>query len=560
MKKIPIGITDFKKLISQDCYFVDKSLLIKELLDNRSEVTLLPRPRRFGKTLNMSMLHCFFEKNDASQASLFDGLAITKHPEIMKHQGQYPVIFLSLKDAKKDTWEQCYAKLTGIIQQEFKRHAYLKNSAALTEAEKKYFVAILHQTAPQHDYERALHQLISYLHQHHGAKPIVLIDEYDAPIHAGFTHNYYQQVVGFIRSFLGSALKDNNNLNFSVLTGILRIAKESIFSGLNHLDVSTLLSVNYADKFGLLRHEVKEILNHFDIPHAIDDIKHWYNGYTFGNQKEIYNPWSIINLIHQKGALQPYWINTSDNILIRDLITRNNLSFNDEMNLLLNSQTIEKHINENITFESLDFDDDMVWSLLLYAGYLTVERQFLEGNMPKGLLRIPNQELAYFYSTAVSYWFKKNLNIKEYEAMLKSLVSGELEGFKHYFSRITKVALSTFDISGDEPEQFYHVLVVGMLVSLQNEYEVLSNRESGWGRYDVMIIPRTVTPEKYGIIIEFKRVTTKHPTLEKAVEAAFAQIEEKQYEIQLKDRGIEKIIKLAIAFEGKQTLVEEIVS
>lgn len=556
MKKLPIGIDNFEELISQNYYFVDKSLLIKELLDNGAKVTLIPRPRRFGKTLNLSMLQNFFEKNENQKRQLFDGLNITKHPDIMNHQGQYPVIFISFKDAKKETWEECYEKIIRLIATEFSRHKYLLDSNTLSTAQQKDFLSVINYTASKTVYESALKDLSFYLTNYHKNKPIMLIDEYDAPIQSGFSNNYYKDVINFMRGMLCAGLKDNSSLKFAVMTGILRVAKESIFSGLNNIEVCSITSIFYADKFGLTEAEVAETTKEYGLISELDKIRAWYDGYHTGQNFNVYNPWSIINFLKNKGIFQPYWLNTSDNLIIKELIENGSNELKQDIEQLLAGNNIEKLVNENIIFDSVYSQSDAVWSFLLFCGYLSFDKIYIKNELLYGSLRLPNIEVKSFYKTVVLDWIKNRVTMSNYLNMLNKLTSGNIEEFKDLFYDFTLKSLSSFDVGGDEPEKFYHALVLGMLVALDENYIIKSNREAGYGRFDLMIIPKNA--KELGIIIEFKKVNKRRKeTLAKAVKIALEQIEEKQYEAELKSRGITKIIKLGIAFDGKKVLVQQ---
>ena len=554
-KKLPVGISDFEKLITQDYYFVDKSLLIKEVLDSGAEVTLIPRPRRFGKTLNLSMLKCFFEKTKESKLHLFNNLKISKETECMKRQGQYPVIFLTFKDVKKLDWDNCYKIMQNLISKEFKRHKYLLTGDFLDVLEKNYFYEIIAKKADQSSLESALENLSAYLHRYYKKKPIILIDEYDAPIHSGFTNNYYDKIINFMRNFLSSGVKDNSDLEFSIFTGILRVAKESIFSGLNNLEVCSMLSNFYADKFGLTENEVQQILSDYSIQDKKEKVKDWYNGYRVGKQT-IYNPWSIINMVKASGELEPYWINTSNNDLIREIFLKGDFNLKNDIESLLSHVEIKKIIQESISFQEVFSGDDIVWSFMLFSGYLTCSDCVFEDGLRYCNLKIPNIEVYSFFKEIVLKWLKSEIDFTFYQNMLKSLVMGSSYEFKKLFTSFVIKNLSYFDVSGDEPEKFYHAFVLGMLVTLSQTHQIKSNRESGFGRYDVMIIPKD--KNQPGIIIEFKKIDTyEKETFESAANNALKQIEEKQYEQELLDLGIKKIIKLAIVFDGKKTLVKE---
>ncbi|MBX9831286.1 ATP-binding protein [Candidatus Babeliales bacterium] len=556
MKKLPIGLSDFKELIQENYYFVDKSLLIRDLLEEGAKALLIPRPRRFGKTLNMSMLHYFFEKMPESNCDLFNHLKISQYPESMVHQGQYPVIFLTFKDAKKLTWDGCLEKIKNVLSSEFRRHKYLLESSELDLQQKNSFQAIIDGSASQGVVENSLKDLTSYLCVYHGKRPIILIDEYDAPIQAGFMNGYYKEIINFMREMLSEGLKDNQSLHFAVMTGILRVAKESIFSGLNNLKICSLMNNAYSDKFGLLEDEVRDLMDHVGLVDNLDDIKTWYNGYASGDDHTVYNPWSVLNYADNDGKFAPYWINTSENAIIKELIEKGSTDLKLDIEQLLAGNAIEKYVNDNIVFQSVFSQADAVWSFLLFSGYLSFDKIYLKEELLYAELRIPNLEVKSFYKIVILEWLKNNMSMKNYLDMLNSLVSGDIQEFKNIFYDFVIKSMSAFDTGGNEPEKFYHAFVLGMLVSLSENYEVKSNKESGYGRYDVMIIPKN--PSMYGVIMEFKKAGTDHiDSLEKSAEMALNQIEEKQYATELRVRGVKKIIKLGIAFHGKKVCVKE---
>ncbi|MFH1831284.1 MAG: AAA family ATPase [bacterium] len=555
MKKLPIGLCDFEELITKNYYFVDKTLLIKDILDGGAKATLIPRPRRFGKTLNMSMLQCFFEKTPESKRNLFDNFKISEHHDIMAKQGQYPVIFITFKDVKESKWEKCYEKVTKIISNEFKRHKYIFDANILDVEQKRDFQGIIDGSASQSTFENSLKDLSTYLYLYHNKKPIIFIDEYDATIHTGFLNNYYKDTIEFMRGLLCAGLKDNSNLEFSVMTGILRVAKESVFSGLNSLAVCSLLDNTYSDKFGLLEEEVHELMSHYGLTSKMADIKTWYNGYASGDNHTVYNPWSIINFANND-SFKTYWLNTSDNAIIKELIEKGSIDFKQDIEQLIAGNNIEKQVDENIVFDNVFSQSDAVWSFLLFCGYLSFDKIYLKDDFLFASLRLPNTEVKTFYKTVILEWLKKNISMNNYSMMLNSLVSGEVNEFKKIFYDFVIKSFSVFDTAGDEPEKFYHAFVLGMLVSLSENYIVKSNKESGYGRYDVMVIPKK--PTMRGIIIEFKKIgPSDTDTLEEAVDGALKQIEDKKYATELEAHGIKDILKLGIAFHGKKVLIKE---
>lgn len=545
-KKLPLGISDFRTMIEEDYTYVDKSLFIQELIEANAKVILIPRMRRFGKTLNLSMLQYFFEKSTPSNEHLFEGLKVWNHEAMRVLQGQFPVIFLTLKDVKFPTWVEMLESLARIIAKEFKRHLYLLDKEVLIAREKEIFTTILQEEASTSLLSDSLNYLTEWLHRYHGKRVILLIDEYDTPAHSAFVGGFYDTLIPFLRNWLSSALKDNKYLEKGVLTGILRIAKETIFSGLNNVITFTILSDEFQDKFGFIEAEVKELLEEYGLQHKLDEMRRWYNGYRIGSLEGIYNPWSILNCLSKKGEIAPYWVNTSENALMKQLVTKGPSDLKSDLEHLLNGASIEKKVEEGVVFSELSNQPDAIWSLLLFSGYLTT------GNRPSYgkpiLLRIPNLEVEQLYRSLITEWFKNILNETNYRLLLRSLVTGDLETFSQIFQNFFSSAVSVFDVAGEEPEKIYHAFVLGMLVGLKDTYEIKSNRESGYGRYDVMLIPKN--PRDLGLIIEFKKADTI--SLEEALQQALKQIEEKNYAQELRDRQIANILCLAIAFKGKK--------
>lgn len=552
-KYISVGIDDFKYLIEGNYYFADKSLLIKELVDSRAAVTLLPRPRRFGKTLNMSMLRYFFEKTTAPNTNrhLFNGLKIEQHPDCMEHQGKYPVIWLTFKDVKTTEWADCYRLLRMQISAEFERNINLL--PFLSDAEQERFERIRKDTGDLADFMRSLLDLSTYLERAHNAKVVILVDEYDAPIHTAYLNGYYNEVIGFMRGFFGAGLKGNNALNLGVMTGILRVAKESIFSGINHLEVRTFLQHAYSDKFGFLEDDVVALFSYFGLDNNLNDVRRWYDGYQSGPYK-VYNPWSIINLVKNRGELQSYWVNTSDNALIKDLLKRCTPEMKEDLEIIVKGGKVTKAIQENIIMPDIEKNDAVLWNFLLFSGYLTFENYRLVVDAHYAEFLIPNVEVGTTYKISFNTWFAEGSGMRNYTRMLDTLVAGDPAQFKKTFERFSRESLSYFDIQGDTPENFYHALVLGMLVSLMQTHQVRSNRESGWGRYDVMVIPNDRS--KPGAVIEFKALDKdEKESLEEAAQDALKQIENRHYEIELQTLGLTKILKLGIGFKGKESLV-----
>jgi hypothetical protein len=554
MKKIPIGTSDFKEIINGNYYYVDKSLFIKEMIEDGSKVLLLPRPRRFGKTLNMSMLRYFYEKTEEEHSYLFKNLKINQHKEIMDMQGKYPVIYITFKDIKYADWENCFESLKYLIKEEYSRHKYLLEGKVLEEYEKEEFIRVLKGEAKDVVYLQGLKILSKYLYRYHQQKAVILIDEYDVPIQTGYIKGYYDKIIDFMRIFLSGGLKDNHYLQKGVLTGILRVTKESIFSGLNNLKVSTIIKNHYSEHFGFLEEEIKEILKYYQIEFNMDKVKKWYNGYIFG-ETIIYNPWSILNYIdNYKKGFRPYWVNTSSNDLVRKVLAKSGQTVKIELEDLIKGKDIVKPINEDIVLKDVNKDSENVWSFLLFSGYLKVVHEEFKRGKTYCHLRIPNLEVKYLYEEIILSWFSESINTEKFDFMLTSLVSGDIKTFSKILKEFVLSSVSYFDTGGNESEKVYHAFVLGMLIALWEDYEVKSNRESGYGRYDVAIIPKD--QNKIGIIIEFKKVDhDDQETLETAAKNALKQIRDKEYKKELVDRGIKEIIELGIAFEGKNVLV-----
>lgn len=554
-KSIQIGCSDFKEIILGNHYFVDKSMLVKEFIENGAEAILLPRPRRFGKTLNMSMLRYFFDIKEKDETrDLFTGLKIENEKEIMKMQGKYPVIFLTFKNEKYETFEKFEYGIKSLVMDQYRQNIDLMDSSQLTSYDKAKFDLILSGKANIVDYYKGISTLMYYMNLHYKKKVIVLIDEYDVPIQESYIRNYYDEAVGTMRVILTSAVKDNVYLEKALVTGILRVAKESIFSGLNNISVHTMFSYKFNDKFGFTEEEVSEILKYYNLQEKLVSVKQWYNGYIFGGET-IYNPWSVLNYIdNNENGFMPYWINSSSNDLIKRLLVKGTKDTKQSLESLINGNNINKIVDDHIVMSEVEEDDENLWSFLCLSGYLkSVKTEIIDGQLHCEL-KIPNKEVLIFYKNLIEKWFKETLRNDKYMLMLSMLTEGEIEIFAGLFSQFVMTNLSYFDVSGSEPERVYHAFVLGMLVSLSEHYEVKSNKESVYGRYDVMIIPKDKS--KRGIIIEFKKIDDfLSTTIDEGIIAALKQIEDKNYEDELKVREINDIIKLAIVFKGKEVKV-----
>ncbi|WP_240739570.1 AAA family ATPase [Marinitoga lauensis] len=498
LKKLPIGRSDFKSIIEDNMYYIDKSLLIKEIIES-GDVILITRPRRFGKTLNMSMMKYFF-RNDQDNKHLFENLKIWKEKEIIeKYLNKYPVIYLTFKDAKADNIKL----LKDIIIEEIAK-VYILNEKIMEKLygpEKEVYNKIMYKKADESEYINSLKNISEYLYRYYGKKVILLIDEYDTPIQQSYLNGYYKEFINFMGNMLGNALKDNEYLEKGVLTGITRVAKESIFTGVNNLDVSTVLGELFNDKFGLTWEEVEETLKYYGLEYEKEKVIEWYNGYNFGGL-EIYNPYSIINLARNKGKIAYYWINSSGNELIKRLIKQSTAEVKTKIEELIEGKTIESSIDENLVYGDLDKStEESIWTLFLFTGYLTWVEHTGEEGEPRYSLRITNKEtLQFFKKTVVDIIKESKIH---YESIIMELIHENYEEFKIAFKKIVERTISYFDVSGEEPERFYHGLILGMVVGLSKKYIVKSNREAGYGRADVILIPKE--KKEPGIIFEFKK-------------------------------------------------------
>ena len=548
-KAIPIGIENFEDIIKDNYYYVDKSMLIENILVNRAAVTLFTRPRRFGKTLNMSMIKYFFDvRNKDENRKLFEELKIFGS-EYMKEQGKYPVIFVSLKDLRADTWEGTFENLKSFISDLYAEFEDMRE--IMNKRDKIKFDKIFYEEE-KGDYETSLKLLSNYIYKYYGKKVIILIDEYDAPIINAFDKGYYNEAINFFQVFYSSALKTNDSLKYGILTGITRIIKEGIFSGLNNLYVNTILSKNYSEYFGLLESEVIEMLDYFQMKYKTKEVKDWYNGYRFGD-KEIYNPWSIINYIKEK-ELKAYWANVSGNTLLENMLDQAGEDVYTDLKRFTYGESIEKYISDGTTIKSLLNNDDEIWQLFLYSGYLTKAKKQIEIDETLEYtniynLKIPNKEIRkYFGNMFLNRFFGTELKTS---ILIKALESGDIKKFEKTLGEIMVNMLSHFDLDS-EMEKIYQVFMIGLVGFLMGKYEIISNNESGYGRYDLAMIPIKSNEKAY--LMEFKISKTEKSMTLKA-EEALKQIDEKKYDTRLKARGIKNILKIGIAFYGKKVKV-----
>ena len=551
---IPIGIDDFRTVREGGLEYVDKSDLIRQILDRPGvQVLLLPRPRRFGKTLNLSMLRCWFEKQDTDLSHLFEGLSIWQAgDEYRAHFQRYPVIYLTLKGTKGATFEATLGAIRRKIRELFDAHRSLLGSDRLSDWQLGSFRAVLDGTAEQTLYDSALLDLSGYLHAHHGEKVVILIDEYDEPIHAGHVHGYASQILDFMRNFLGEGLKGNVHLHRAVVTGILRVAKENLFSGLNNLDVYTLLARQFSTCFGFTEAEVTALAERHGRGDKMEEIRRWYNGYVFGGEV-IYNPWSVCNYL-QRGdeAPKPYWLSTSSNDLVRELLELYALELQPVFEALLEGKSIDVMLDENVVLSEIRRSPGALWSLLVFSGYLKAEELSPDalGNLMYRL-SIPNHEVRGVYSTTFRGWMEQRLRESggSLAALTGALLSGDAETFEEELQAFVTNILSYHDPGKLRPERVYHGFLVGLLAVLEPGHQVRSNRESGEGRPDVLIRP--TQPGKPGVVLELKVAKPGKKTLEQALSEGLAQVRTAGYDAELRAAGAAPVLRFAVAFDGK---------
>ena len=564
-RTVAIGIQDFDKLIDGNYFYVDKTSFIKEWWESGDDVTLITRPRRFGKTLNMSMLYYFFSVNHAGRGDLFEGLAVWEDENYRKLQGTYPVINLSFANVKECDYASVKYRICTLIAEIYNKHWYLLDGDTLLENEKKDFVRITEQKGDMSEViaASAIHNLSDYLYRYYGKKVIILLDEYDTPMQEAYVNGFWDELVAFTRSMFNSTFKTNPYLERAIMTGITRVSKESIFSDLNNPKVVTTTSDEYATSFGFTEEEVFAALDECGYGDEKEKVKKWYDGFTFGKHTDIYNPWSIINFI-DTGEYKTYWANTSSNSLVGKLIREANIGIKEQFEELLKGNKIYALIDEQIVYNYLDNDDSAIWSLLLASGYLKVlsyERLELleDGEEAKYELVLTNYEVKLMFNNMVRVWFKPAGY--EYNTFIKSLLAGKLKEMNAYMNNVALNIFSYFDTGkrplGAEPERFYHGFVLGLIVDLQKDYIISSNRESGYGRYDIVIEPKK-PDENDAIIIEFKVYDEEdEETLKDTVKSAHDQINEMNYAAGLIARGIpeDRIRSYGFAFKGKKVLI-----
>ena len=561
---VGIGHQDFETVRIKNNFYIDKTEFIKEWWEFDDAVTLITRPRRFGKTLNMSMLEKFFSIEYAKRDELFKGLNIWKYKEYREIQGTYPVIFLSFANVKENTYEQARESICRIIQELYNQNIFLLHTDLLTDNEKEEYKQI---STRMNDsmISDSIRKMSDYLSRYYGKKTIILLDEYDTPIQEAYVGGFWSDLMGVLRSLLNSTFKTNPYLERAIMTGITRVSKESIFSDLNNLEVVTTTSKKYEDKFGFTQEEVIKALKEYDLEDKKEEVKLWYDGFCFGEAKEIYNPWSIINYLDKK-EVAPYWANTSSNSLIGKLIREGNTQVKESFELLLNGKEIVTELDEQIVYDQLDLEETAIWSLLLASGYLKVEEKIRDDSdylnwKQLYRLKLTNFEVKVMFAHMVKNWFSKTGG--DYNAFIKAMLNDDIEAMNAYMNRISMRIFSYFDVGKKsskmlEPERFYHGFVLGLLVELMDRYEIKSNRESGFGRYDVMLRPRNVKDK--AIIMEFKVISPKkEKSLEETAQNALEQIKEKNYKEELIEAGISEnnIKAYGFAFEGKNVLISD---
>ena len=560
MKTISIGKQDFASLREHNCFYIDKTDFIKEWWNSQDDVTLITRPRRFGKTLNMSMVECFFSVKYAKRLDLFEGLSIEKNADLRKLQGTYPVLFLSFAAVKTNTYENARRQICSLIASLYDENMYLLNGDTLNEREKKRFQAVTPEMNDA-DAVMALQNLCLFLSKYYGKKVIVLLDEYDTPLQESYAYGYWRELTAFTRSLFNATFKTNPYLERAIMTGITRVSKESIFSDLNNLEVITTTSEKYATSFGFTESEVFTALDEAGMSEQGDVVKKWYDGFVFGGKKDIYNPWSITNFL-DKRKIDIYWANTSSNSLIGHLIQRGNSAIKEGMEDLLSGKELVTEIDEQIVFDQLDDNMTAIWSLLLSSGYLKINQapKDAAASNQNYHLSLTNHEVDVMFRRMIDGWFKKYT--PNYNAFVKALLADDVRAMNHYINRIALETFSFFDTgkgpsASAEPERFYHGFVLGLMVDLQDNYHITSNRESGFGRYDIMLEPVEIG-QSDAIILEFKVIDPESEAdLNATVNNALEQIRHRQYDAQLLARGFrpDQIRAYGFAFQGKQVLI-----
>ncbi len=549
MQGIGIGISDFKRLRVRDNYFIDKSLYIKEIIDNQASVILVTRPRRFGKTLNMSMLRYYFDCTEKDNKELFKGLKIMEQEEKYTSKlGNYPVIHMTLKDVQDRNYENMLLDMKTEVLNVYQEHRYLLDSEKIYEEEKEKIKEILFGREDEVALKNSIRELTKYLNRHHGKPVMLLVDEYDVPLQNAYVEGYYEEAIKFFKTFYGITFKDNPYLEKTIITGVSRVAKESIFSGANNFKVFTVLDNEFSDDFGITSEEMEKVEEDFQIEEDREEIKKLYDGYTIGNTQGIYNPWSILNYLTDR-KLVPYWVNTSSNDLIK-LILKNSTTVKEKIERLLKDESIEVKIDQETVIVGIEKNEDNIWGLLLGTGYLKVTK-VVDAFKKIYQVEIPNYEIKFLFEDIIDDWFRDKVIGNDLNTILKDLVTLNLEEFEEKFEILVTQMFSYMDVGQNTAENFYHAFVLGMLVGLKDSYYVNSNRESGMGRYDIMLEPKDKTANSF--IMEFKvHKEEKEKSIEETIENAKKQIEDRKYEESLQERGFTNITKMVFAFQGKK--------
>ncbi|MCD7849405.1 MAG: ATP-binding protein [Parabacteroides sp.] len=552
-KKLPIGISDYKTLIEEDYYYVDKTDFIRQIIEEGSLVTLLPRPCRFGKTLNLSTLRYFFERTEGNvYRPLFEGKSIEQWKDFDRYQGKYPVILITLKDCKGDTFEDTLLLLARELQSEFIRHDYLREHIEQTDYLDQ-FVRLQNRKATPDEMTGSLRLLSELLASFWGMPPLVLLDEYDTPIHVAFDKGYYDRMIGFMRNFMSLVFKDNTDIFRGVITGILRVSKESIFSGLNNIDVDTILELPMCTSFGFTQEETDRMLTDYSFGGQKDEVKNWYNGYLFGDQT-VYNPWSVLSFVNKGGVLAPYWVNTGSDVLLRHLLADGPSQIRMGVESLIQGEPIRSVINDKLAFPDLLAETTNIWSFMLFSGYLKASDPAKNSDdLMEYTLQVPNREVRTVFFTIIRSWINNGpVKNDRLELMLQALRAGDIEYFEELLNDFVVNTFSYYDTNGREPEKVYQAFLLGLLAGM-SDYEVSSNRESGFGRYDILLRPKGGKGQ--AVIMELKRLRPTE-TVEKALNSALQQIEDKQYDAILRQDGFTDILKMAITFDGKRVWIK----
>ncbi len=561
-RAISIGIENYKQIIDKEYYYIDKTLFIKDLLDKAGAVNVFTRPRRFGKTLALSMIKTYFEKemdfrgNVTDNSHYFEGKNILNAGEkYTRHMGKYPVISLSLKSAKQPDFHMAYASLRGEIISEYRRHSYVLDGKTLMPEEEERYRKIMAEKAEDIDYAKSLKFLSDCLKRYHETRVIILIDEYDVPLENSYFRGFYDKMIDFIRSLFESALKTNDSLEFAIVTGCLRISKESIFTGLNNLGINSILTENYAEYFGFTEAEVERMLKDYKLEEKMPEVKEWYDGYLFG-ETEVYNPWSVINYVYaalanRNAFPKPYWSNTSSNSIVRSLIEKADEDAKAEIEVLIQGGTIEKPVHEDITYEDIDKSQDNLWNFLFFTGYLKKTKEVLIEETIYLTMKIPNREVRYIFKNTIQEWFRQHLEKTDLSTLYKAVLEGDCEAFAN---EVTDQLLECISYN-DYKEDYYHGFLCGLLKGCKG-YRVVSNRESGTGRYDIVM--RYPSARGKAVIMEIKMADT-FDGLEAGCDTALQQIENKKYDTELRKDGYRNIIKYGICFYKKECMVKKII-